>query len=111
MDFQYFGVEIPVYAIGYANIGNGKGYVGIGPYAGFGIDARYITKGASDVDLYEYAMQRWDFGGGAMLGYEFSNKLQINASYKLGFMNALNNVVGDTRMLNQTVSLGLGYRF
>ena len=37
-DFQYFGVEIPLYAVGQFNIFNGKGFVGLGPYVGFGID-------------------------------------------------------------------------
>jgi hypothetical protein len=116
-DFQYFGVELPVYAVAQTNIGNGKGFIGAGPYLGFGIDARYKTDGADDVNLYkEYGgkkseMQRWDVGAGAILGYEFSNRLQINATYKIGFVNALNANKDDASMLNQTVSLGLGYRF
>jgi len=117
LDYQYFGVEIPVYAVGQMNLGSGKGFIGIGPYAGFGIDARYKMTGADDIDLYkEYngaksAMQRWDFGAGVMLGYEFSNRIQINASYKMGFMNALNADKDNATMRNQTVSLGIGYRF
>ena len=39
--------------------------------------------------------------------YEF----QILASYKIGFINALNANKDDASMLNQTISLGLGYRF
>jgi len=117
-DYQYFGVELPVYAVGQTNIGNGKGFIGLGPYLGFGIDARYKgTGGAKDVELYkeyggqESAMQRWDFGAGLMLGYEFGNRLQILASYKIGFIDALNAGKDNASMLNQTVSLGLGYRF
>jgi hypothetical protein len=106
-----------VYAVAQANIGNGKGFIGAGPYVGFGIDARYKADGIDDVNLFkEYdsqksEMQRWDFGAGAMLGYEFSNRLQINAAYKIGFVNALNANKDNASMLNQTVSLGLGYRF
>ena len=117
-DFQYFGVELPVYAVGQTDIGNGKGFIGIGPYLGFGIDARYKgTGGADDVELYkEYGgqkseMQRWDLGAGAMLGYEFASRLQIMASYKIGFINGLNANKDNAGMLNHTVSLGLGYRF
>lgn len=117
VDFQYFGVEIPVYAVGYINIGDGKGFLGFGPYLGLGIDARYKTSGASDVKLYKKygdtksAMQRWDFGIGGMLGYEFMNKFQISAAYKIGFIDALNAEADNATMLNQTVSLGVGYRF
>lgn len=118
MDYQYFGAEIPVYAVGQMNLGSGKGYLGIGPYVGLGFDARYKADGMDDVKLYdeigntgESTMQRWDFGVGAMLGYEFSCGIQINAGYKIGFINALDAGRDDTKMLNQTISLGVGYRF
>ncbi|MDR2147744.1 MAG: PorT family protein [Tannerella sp.] len=116
-DFQYFGMEIPVYAVGQMNIGSGKGFIGAGPYVGLGFDARYKADGMDDLKLYkEYDgqksnMQRWDFGAGAMLGYEFGNRLQIVASYKIGFVDALNANKDNASMLNQTVSLGLGFRF
>ena len=70
-----------------------------------------------DVELYkEYGshkseLQRFDFGAGAMLGYEFSNRLQITATYKIGFVDALNANKDNASMLNNTVSLGFGYRF
>ena len=116
-DFQYFGLEIPVYAVGQTNIGNGMGFIGVGPYLGIGFDARFKAKGMDDVKLYkEYDgqksdLQRWDVGLGVMVGYELSNRLQITASYKIGFINALNANKDDASIWNQTVSLGLGYRF
>jgi len=117
-DFQYFGVELPVYGVYQMDVKNGKGFIGVGPYLGFGIDARYKgTGGADDLKLYkEYggqksAMQRFDFGAGLMLGYEFSNRLQIQANYKIGFVDALNAGKDNASMLNQTISVGLGYRF
>jgi len=112
LDYQYFGVEIPIYALGQTAIGNGKGFVGIGPYVAFGMDARHKASGAGDVKLYkEDILQPWDFGGGAMLGYEFKNGLQIAATYKIGCINALDKEKNEATMLNQTVSLGLGFRF
>ncbi|MDR2234207.1 MAG: PorT family protein [Tannerella sp.] len=117
LDYRYFGVEIPIYAVGQVKLGSGKGFIGIGPYAGFGIDSRYKADGMDDVTLYkEYngaksAMQRWDFGLGGMLGYEFSNGIQINASYKIGFMDTLNADKDNASMQNQTISLGIGYKF
>jgi hypothetical protein len=117
VDFQYFGVELPLYVMGQMSLGKGKGFIGIGPYVGFGIDARYKTDGADDVKLYkeyngrESEMQRWDFGVGTMLGYEFNSRLQISATYKIGFINSLNAEKDNASMLPQTISLGLGYRF
>ena len=118
MDYQYFGVEIPMYAIGQLEMGSGKGFVGIGPYVGFGIDARYKTNGADDIKLYDKIgntnksnMQRMDIGAGLLLGYEFSNKLQINAGYKVGFLDALDSGKKNATMLNHTINLGLAYTF
>jgi len=113
-DFQYFGVEMPLYLAMQA----GNCSINLGPYVGFGIDARYKSgSGLPEVELYkEYGgqksqMQRWDLGAGAMFGYEFNNGLQVTAGYKIGFIDALNAGKDDATMLNQTISVGLGYRF
>jgi hypothetical protein len=112
-DFQQWGMQIPIYAVGQMELGNGKGYIGVGPYVGFGFDAKYDD---ADRDLYkEYNgkkdMNRWDFGAGVMLGYEFENGLQINAGYQMGFIDQLDRGKDDATMRTQTVSLGVGYRF
>jgi hypothetical protein len=109
-NFEYWGMEIPVYAVGQWSVGSGRFYAGLGPYIGVGLSAKY-TKG--DIDLYDTeAMQRFDFGGGVKVGYELSNGIQINAGYKIGFINAIHkDVAGDAVMLPQTISLGVGFRF
>jgi opacity protein-like surface antigen len=56
-------------------------------------------------------MKRWDFGFGALLGYELSNKLQINAAYQVGVINQLDRLKDDAKVRSQAVSLGVGYRF
>ena len=56
-------------------------------------------------------MKRWDFGFGALLGYEFDNKIQINATYQVGVINQLDRLKDDSKLRSQVVSLGLGYRF
>jgi len=119
--FQYFGVEIPLYIMGQVKLGNGKLFLGAGPYAGFGIDARSKVKDQDDLNLYEKiagedgskeaALQRFDIGAGAILGYEFCNRISIAATYKRGFQNLLTNPVGDQSYTNQTLSVGLGIRF
>lgn len=114
-DFEYWGAEIPVYAIGQMRMGAGKGFVGVGPYVGFGFDAKYKE---GDIDLYEKSkttdkayLNRWDFGAGIMLGYEFDSGWTINASYKMGFLDMLDEMKDDATMRNQTLSLGVGYKF
>jgi hypothetical protein len=107
-DYEYWGGEIPVYAVGQLPVGtNGKLYLGLGPYVGLGFSLKNTT---DDINLYkEDYMQRFDFGGGALLGYEFRFGLQINAQYKMGFLNLVDN--GSGKMRQQTVSLGVAYRF
>ena len=117
-DYQYFGVEIPVYAVGQFAFESGKGFVGVGPYVGFGIDARYKADGADDINLYKEIgntgksnFQRWDVGAGLLLGYEFSNKFQIIAGYKVGFLDVLDAGKDNATMLNHTICLGLAHSF
>lgn len=106
--YEYYGIEIPVYAVGQMQLGNGRGYIGIGPYVGLGFSAKtYPGENAYSND----SMQRWDFGAGAMVGYEFGCRVGINAGYQIGFIDALDAGKDDATMLPQTVSLGLSYRF
>ncbi len=114
-DFRYWGAEIPVYAMGQWNAGNGRFYAGVGPYVALGFSAKYDN---NDVDLYkkdkvtdESALRRFDFGFGATLGYEFYNGIQINAGYKIGVIDAMDAGRDNASMLPETISLGLGYRF
>jgi hypothetical protein len=114
-DFEYWGAEIPVYALCQKQMGSGKGFIGVGPYVGFGFDAKYKD---GDIDLYEKnsltdkaALNRWDFGVGATLGYEFSSGISINAGYKIGLIDMMDEGKDNASMKNQAVSLGLGYRF
>lgn len=114
-DFEYWGMEIPVYAIGQMKMGAGKGFVGVGPYVGYGFSAKYKD---ADKDLYKKdkltdkaVLNRWDFGLGATLGYEFNSGFSVSASYKIGLIDTLDALKDDATMRNQSVSLGVGYRF
>lgn len=111
--FKQWGMQLPVYALGQMNTSNGRFYGGVGPFVGLGFDARYKD---ADLDLYKEVldktpMNRWNFGLGMMLGYEFNNKVQLNAGYQLGLVNQLDALKDDAKMRTQTVSVGVGYRF
>lgn len=114
-DYEYWGMEVPIYAVGqWKTGGNGRFYAGVGPYVGLGFDAKY-KKG--DIDLYkkgandESVMRRWDFGAGALVGYEFACGIQINAGYKIGFLDMMDAGRDNASMNTSTISLGIGYRF
>lgn len=120
--FQQWGMQLPIYALGKYHVSNGMFYGGVGPYVGLGFDA---TLDDLDIDLYkkiagETAMNRWDFGLGLLLGYEFDNGFQINAGYQIGLINQADDLAAlsdfitgsnDAKMRTQTVNVGIGYRF
>ena len=105
-----FGVDIPVYAMfQLPSKDGGKAYIEIGPDFKLGFSAKDRT---SNVNLYKgdnHMLQRGDVGVAAIIGYEFSNRMQINASYKYGLLNQMSSGTGTLK--NQSISLGLGYRF
>ena len=113
-DFEYWGVELPVYAMGQLSLENGdRAYVGIGPWLQIGFSAKNKT---ADVNYYKKTngarvMQPGEVGAAALIGYEFAFGMQINASYKYGFLNQLDDPVGDAFMSNQIITFGIGYRF
>ena len=114
-DFQYWGMEIPFYAIGHIIFdNNARIYVGLGPYLRLGFSAQNRTdkmnlyKGNETTDAF---MQRGDIGAGVILGVEFPFGMQINASYKYGLLNVLNTPNENSVMSSQVISFGLGVRF
>jgi opacity protein-like surface antigen len=112
-NYEYWGVEIPVYALGQWSLGNGRLYAGAGPYLGLGFSNRSYP---GDRDLYEEfddesAMRRWDFGAGVQVGYEFACRVQVNAGYKIGLLDVMDAGRDDASMNTSTLSVGIGYRF
>ena len=113
--YQYFGAEVPIYLMGqWKNRIGGRFYGGLGVYFGLGFSAKMKD---SDVDLYKKYdgdsaayLKRLSNGFAAQIGYEFANKIQINASYKIG-MNVLDADKKNAKMLPQSISLGIGYSF
>ncbi|MDD7557618.1 MAG: porin family protein [Porphyromonas somerae] len=134
-----WGMQIPVYALGKVAVGNGTLYGGVGPFVGVGFSAKTDEiellgnrVKIEPIDLYEEhseksALQRWDVGIACQLGYEFANGIQINAGYKYGFINqvddlksSLNDVTSklgmplssdDYKANASVLTVGVGYRF
>ncbi|MDR1653909.1 MAG: porin family protein [Prevotellaceae bacterium] len=114
-DFRYFGMEVPVYAVAQlVTSENHRAFIGVGPYGRIGFSARNRTL---DLNYYKKNggshsfMQLGDVGCAVLVGYEFEFDMQINASYKYGFLNQLNEASGSSFLRNQSISLGIGYRF
>jgi len=114
-DYKYWGLELPIYLMGQINAGSGKIFIGAGPYVGVGLD---VTQSPGNIDLYrkdqttdKSIMHRWDFGLGAMVGYEFRNGISISGGYQVGLLNTLSAEKNAMSMHNQTVRFGIGYKF
>ncbi len=105
-----FGVEIPLYGIVQGELGSGKAFIGAGPYAGYGISTK-----SDGVNLYKKnngtgtTMNRFDYGVGGIVGYDFDKNWQINASYKFGLADLHKGKGGS--MKNQGASIGIAYKF
>lgn len=105
-----FGVEIPLYGIVQGELGSGKAFIGAGLYAGYGISTKL-----DGVNLYKKnngtgtTMNRFDYGVGGIVGYDFDKNWQINASYKFGLADLHKGKGGS--MKNQGASIGIAYKF
>jgi len=114
-DYKQWVLELPIYFMGQINTGSGKIFIGGGPYAGFGLDA---IQNPGMIDLYKKdpttdksIMQRWDVGLGVIWGYEFRNGISLNSVSQIGFINRLSAEKDAISMKNQTLSVGIGYKF
>lgn len=116
--FKSMGIEIPIYVTAGWNVfGNHKVFVGLGPYTEFCYFARWEIDGRK-VDMLELnedgepMIQDSQSGFGAMIGYEFSNGLSIEANYKICYFNILQpNTSQGVSLFPQTIGLGLAYNF
>lgn len=107
--FESYSVELPVYAVFQVDLSSGKFFFGLGPYIGYGISAK-----TGGIDMFKKCtagdtpMQRVNYGGAVMLGYNFTHHWQINASY---ISQAPLGATGTSTMNPQTFGLGIGYSF
>ncbi len=108
--YSFWTMEVPVYAMWQHTTGdNNRFYLGAGPNLSLGLGGK--EKLSSSKIFADNAMSRFDVGASVLVGWELPFGMQVNASYRYGFFNALKNPVGDGRMIKNSVSLGIGYRF
>jgi len=105
IDYKQWALELPLYLMGQIFTGSGKIFIGAGPYVGMGLNATQSPESIVPV------MHRWDFGVGVIFGYEFGSGISLNCNYQAGLINRLSAEKENMSMKNQTVSLGIGYKF
>lgn len=122
-----FYLEIPVNAIVNFESGNGKFFLGAGPYYAFGVGGKIKFTGSSTSDgstttasvkqdikfgnSAEDTFKKGDFGLNFLAGYEMKNGFNIHAGYGLGLSNVMNVDADVAKVKNSVLSVGLGYSF
>lgn len=109
--FKYASVEVPLYAMGQFDAGDGKLFVGAGPSIGygFGIDSHIEKLSCEEEGPTKLEREDWYMGGSVIAGYEFRSGLSLQAGYKVGYnLHAKSKTSGTN---TQTFSLGVGYCF
>lgn len=122
--YEYSSVEVPVYAIGQFDAGNGKFFFGLAPMVGYGFDSNdakvKIGNGELpniddfwevDSDNYvELGLNHWYYGGALIVGYELQNGLTFQAGYQRthDFRSKSKN---RSKIETHTITLGIGYKF
>ncbi len=103
-------LEIPVNLVAHLHAGEGKFFVGAGPYLAFALSSKQTEtmKGISVSTDMSSQVKTADLGFNFLLGYQIKNGLSINGGYGLGLTNILKN---EGTAKNRVLSIGLGYSF
>lgn len=115
---EYWGLEIPVYAMYNLHIDKGHWVsFGLGPYCEFGLYAM-IWEAEGGRNLYDtelkgeiQAMDESNSGFGALIGYETPFGLQVNVSFKMSITNILDANSNKAAMYPMAASVGVAYRW
>jgi len=120
----YSYLQLPVNVLYNIHVGAGKFFVGGGPYLAYGLsgkgkgtttvtqngatttnDENYtLTFGSTDNDV-----KRFDFGLGALGGFQLNNGVSINVGYQRGLTNIENTSTNTVK--NNVITVSLGYAF
>ena len=120
-------IELPVNLVANFAVGEGKIFVGAGPYYSMAISGKDKvtsagTAGSSsqnqstetDVKFGSNSdsdVKRGDFGLNFLAGYQLSNGINIHAGYGLGLSNISNEDSSKFKASNSVISVGLGFSF
>ena len=126
--FRISYVEVPVNFLYKPMLGTGKLLIGFGPYAAFGVEAKYKPETGNDVDIKfrntisateavsgNSYIKRFDAGANLLAGYELSNTLSLQLNAQLGLVKinpSYKGITNDkTSLKNTGFGISAGYRF
>ena len=125
LSFSY--IEVPVNFLYKPVLGTGKLLLGFGPYAAFGVKAKYNPETGNDIDIMfrnkitsseavsgNSYIKRFDAGANFLAGYELSNNVSLQLNAQLGLVKINPEYEGITTdkssFKNTGFGLSVGYR-
>ena len=113
--FNY--LELPVNVL-YRQSSAGGFYGGFGPYIGYALNGKTISKELDqpelkeDIDFDDDGVNRLDAGGNIMVGYELPMGVTVGANYSLGLTNIFDKEKNAGLSLKTSyIGLSIGYKF
>nr|WP_121271287.1 porin family protein [Pedobacter schmidteae] len=115
-------IELPVNALVNFPVGDGKVFVGAGPYYSMAISGKNKASGTVEGETASVSVsddvkfgkdgeyKRGDYGVNFLAGYQLSNGFNIHAGYGLGLGNIAQDS-GDVTVKNKVLSVGVGFSF
>lgn len=105
-------LELPLNLLANFAAGNGKVFIGAGPFAAYALSGNDKV-GGEKVD-YEFGsgddqVKRMEFGLNFLGGYQLKSGLNIHAGYGLGLSNLQNS--SNEKVKNKVFTVGLGFNF
>lgn len=107
---SYF--EVPVNILANFSLGNGKFFVGAGPYVAYALSgSRKLVDFKEDIKFgsNEEIFRRMDFGLNSLVGYQLSNGINIHGGYGIGLYEISKS--SNVKIKSNLLCVGLGFNF
>jgi len=109
-------IQVPVNVLyKFGQEGDGRFYVGVTPYLGFGIGGKVKVEDVSaDIKFGsgdDADVKSMDFGAGIKVGYELPMGLYVDVAFLQGLSNNVPNGNSDFKSTNRNITIGVGYLF
>lgn len=109
--FNYSYLELPMNLLANFKVGEGKFFIGTGPYVAYALSANTENTEKDNLEFgsEEGQYKRLEFGINFLGGYKLANGLNLHTGYGLGLTTIQNSSENSTK--NKVFSVGLGFNF
>ncbi|WP_379093150.1 porin family protein [Pedobacter sp. UC225_65] len=109
-------LEVPVNLLVNLKAGDGKVFLGGGPYYSVALSGKLKHSDEEDEDVKfgsddQSDLRRGDFGLNFLLGYRLNNGFNIHGGYSVGLKDVSAGNMEDVKIKNKAFSVGIGFSF